>query len=60
MSHSYVTGNVGYGIAVVDTHNRGSTATIENNDLQKNEAGAMYIDETALPRVKQLRNTGVD
>jgi len=59
VSHSYVTGNRGYGIAVVDPHNRGSAATIENNDLQKNEAGAMYIDEAALPRVRQLRNTGV-
>lgn len=56
---SHINHNGGFGIAIVDTHDRGTAAQIENNDLNKNKMGPLYIDETCISRVKQMRNSGM-
>jgi len=59
IKESHINYNAGFGIATVDTHDRGTAATIENNDLNKNKMGPLYIDEVCIPRVKQMRNSGM-
>jgi hypothetical protein len=56
---SHVNDNKGYGVAIVDTHNRGSSAVLKNNDFTNNSSGAMYIDESCIERVTQSLNSGM-